>query len=332
MKILVSMLMAIILLLTFALPAFAADSPESITISNVQAFRNLAESGDTLIMFHYAMPYASDNYTTTVASRGIIFRLNNASGNVTQTGAPYVYPYFDTNGYGDGVGSFYMSATDNWTWGSAGVINILTTTLLTPYTIASYTLTAADYVTESTQEANRSLLADYVLLECDDLESTYEDTGVILKATSDAGIILSPYGEAYFQGVVTGLSTLCPELFFIQTSIPEVMDTTDYDLSAGEAIAARTLADDMGEGFVNLPTLFNMNMYAFWGIICVVATIVACVLTARKDWGIEPGLLIGAGVTTGMAFVLGGLIFGLIMLAAFSAIIALVWLLILRRA
>lgn len=44
---------------------YAADileSPESITVSDIKVFRNLAESGDILYVFQYDIAYASDNY------------------------------------------------------------------------------------------------------------------------------------------------------------------------------------------------------------------------------------------------------------------------------
>lgn len=322
----------LVLFAVFVNPVIADDSPESITISNVMAFRNLAESGDVLIMFHYDMAYSSDNWSDVPASTGIILRLQDDSGNITQTGNPYVYPYFETNGYGDGNGAFYLTATDNYTWGIEAVINILTSPTLTPYTINSYTLTIADYTTEETQAENRASLADYILLECDSLEAIYDDTGIVLKTTSDAGIILSPYGEAYYQGVVTGISSLVPELFFIQSSVPEMLDTSDYDLLMGDTIAARTDADDMGEGFANTAALFHLNKYAFWLIIVGIVTIAACFITIRKEWGIEPGLAIGSLVFSGLAFIVGGMIFGVIMLCSFVAIISVVWILILKRA
>ena len=315
-----------------AIPAIAADAPDTITISNVMAFRNLAENNDVLILFHYDMPYASDNYTDTPASRGIIFRLNSAGGDVLQTDSPYVYPYFETNGYGYGVGAFYLTASDNYTWESEATIDVFTGPTLTPFRENSYTLTTSDYSLETTQAGNRDDVESYILLECDDLEATYEDTGIVLKSTSDAGIILSPYGEAYFQGVVSGINNMVPDLFFIQSSIPEVLDTTAYDLSVGDAIAARTDADDMGEGFENTAALFHLNKYAFWLIVTGLITIATCILTIRKEWGIEPGLAIGGLVFSGLAFVVGGMVFGAVMLASFIGIIGIVWIFVLKRA
>lgn len=329
-----SLLIAIVLLLALSPVANAADSPESIVISNVAVFRNLAESGDVLIMFQYDMTYPSDNYTDVPASRGIMLRLIDTDGStVLQTDSPYVYPYFDTNGYGDGVGAFYFAGSENYTWNSATTINIITCEgILSPQITSSKELTDSDYSLETTQAGNRDELSQYVLLVCDDLESIYSDTGIVLKSTGDDGLILSPYGEAYFQGVVIGMADLCPELFFIQSSVPEVLPTSTYNLSYGDAIAARTDADDMGEGFTNMAALFHMGKYAFWLVITAVLTVIFCVFTIRREWGIEPGLLLGGLVFTTLAFIIGGMVFGALMLMSFVCVIGLVWILLLKRA
>ncbi len=324
--------LVILLLMIFPSSVFAADdSPDSITISNVQAFRNLAESGDVLILFHYSMPYTT--YPDTYASDSIIYRLMNTDNTtVLQTSQPYVYPYFDSNGYGEGVGSFYFTASDNLTWGLAYNIDMFTNVLLTPYIIQSYTIDTTDYVTETTQTDNRDLVEQWVFLESDGLEADYSDTGIILITTSDVGLILSPYGEAYFRGAIPGLQSLAPELFFIQTMVPEVMSVTPYDLSVGDTYADRLVGDDLGEGFDNMPGIFGMNKYAFWGLGICGLTIAACVWCSRKGWGIEIGL--GTGVLAGicLSLLIGDVIFGIIMLGSLGAAIGIVYLLILRKA
>lgn len=77
----------------------------------------------------------------------------------------------------------------------------------------SYTLTADDYTAATSQEDNQDELKELVLLWCDRLDSIYEETGVILKTSSDAGMVLSSYGESYFTGAIEGLQAICPDLF-----------------------------------------------------------------------------------------------------------------------
>lgn len=100
-----------------ATPTFAVTNPDSMGFggysSNViRVFRNLVESGDSLFTFHYAIPYDSDNYPVETAAETIVFRLYDDAGNLTATFEPYVYPYFGTNGYGDGIASIYFDADD----------------------------------------------------------------------------------------------------------------------------------------------------------------------------------------------------------------------------
>lgn len=328
-------LFAIAALILAASPALAyITAPTSLTISNIKVFRNLAESGDVLVMFHYSMPYASDNYSTTPASASIIFRMVD-SDNVTvlQTGAPFVNPFFGSNGYGEGDGSFYFAASDNYTWDEATKISIIESPgYFSPSANTTYTLTLSDYVTVTTQETNREALKNYVLLECDILASDYSATGIILKSSSDAGIILSVYGELYYRGVVPGLQSLCPGLFFLQTVTPELITIDAYDMSLQTTLTDRLATDDLGRGFTRMGTLLNMSGAAFAGLLVFMGTIVAAILTARKGWGVEPGLGIGAVATIAVALLIGGGIFAFVMIASLCAGIGIVYLVQLKRA
>lgn len=326
----------VITLLLFAIPAYAyIVAPTSVTISDVTAFRNLAETGDMLIMFHYSMPYASDNYSETPASESIMLRLYDTDNTtLLQAGVPYVNPFFGSNGYGEGDGSFYLDASEaSGKWGTAVVIDISgSPVFFSPSFTKSYTLTTSDYTTETTQEANRDLLKSFILLECDRLAAAYQSTGIVLKATSDIGIVLSPYGELYFRGAVNGLQNLCPDLFFIQSLIPSTMTVETYNTSLMDTYTNRLATDDLGKGFTRMGSLIGTGGPFFCGLLVVIVTLYLSYWAHRKNWGTEVGMLGGAIFAIIMSALVGDVVFIMVMAGSLVGAIGLVWLMFLKKA
>ena len=78
-RLLLSSVLAIVLLCVVAAPVYALEPPDSMSIESVRAFRNLAETGDAVIIFHYKIGYGA-GYPTTPASSSIIFRLYAENG------------------------------------------------------------------------------------------------------------------------------------------------------------------------------------------------------------------------------------------------------------
>ena len=326
------------LLLSIMLPITVAayvEEMEDISITNISVFKDLAETDDYLVVFHYNMPFTSDNYSSTPASRSIEFTLLDDTGELIQTGKPYVYSVFESNGYGNGVGSFYFDADTAPTWESETVIGIKKLPgFFTSANTTSITITATDYSTVTGQENNRNALKEWVLLKCDDLESVYSDTGVVLKASSDSGIILSGFGETYFRGAINGLQDLCPGLFFIQTLVPEsYTDATTYNMTLQDTYTDRLAGDDLGEGVENMALLFGgLSTGAFWGLAVFALTIGLSIYGQRKGWGAEIGIVCGLICTAGLGIIIGDALFIIIVAGAFIAGAGIVYLLILRRA
>jgi hypothetical protein len=329
-------LMAIILMLCLPIPALSLTLPSSMSIPDVKVFRNLAETGDMLYIFEYDIAFTSDNYSqTTPASDSFIFRLYNTDG-VTLLAAttPYIYSFFGSNGYGHGVSSFYFSAnTTKPTWGSAVTIELYgVPAYFSPAQSYSYTLTTSKYTTSTTEEANRAELYNYVLILSDRLASYYHSTGIILKATSDSGIILSSYGELYFRGAIPGLQSLCPTLFYIQVYVPQRMDTsTSYNMSQQDIYTARHATDDVGTALTSLGALMGVSG-AFAGAgVCFTICIAICVFFNKKGWSTEFGMFISAIICTLGALLLGNILFTVLMIVALLAAMGLVWVLLLKR-
>lgn len=335
----ISTFLVLLLLLLIPTAVYAADpitSPESVSIDDVRVYHNLAETDDMLVIFQYDIAFTSDNYSTVPASDTFQFRFYDTDGTTLRASdTPYVYAFFESNGYGQGVGSFYLAASDNKpTWGDPAIINIAgSPTYFDPVPDpVNLELSPSDYTTATTQADNQDELKAYVLLLCDRLQSAYQDTGIVLKTTSDSGIVLSPYGEMYFRGAVTGLQDLSPELFFIQVYVPEQMPVSTYNMTVGDTYGGRLDTDDLGEGFTNTGAVIGVSGNIAAALIAIVLTLVFCFYCVKKNWNIEIGLAGGGLIGIFFALIMGDAVFAGIMIASLLAIMGIVWLVLLKRA
>ena len=316
--------------------AGSLSAPSNLTVEDSKVFRNLIHAGDILYVFEFEIEFPSDNYSTTPASDTIMFRLYDAD-NTTQvlmTSVPYVYAFFESNGYGRGVSSFYFAEGDTKpTWGDEVNIEIYPSPTQFEATDSGNKVVSPDrYVSETTQEANRDVLRDYVLLLSDRLEAAYQDTGIVLKSSTDSGIMLSPYGETYFRGAINGLQALCPQLFYIQTYIPEKITVQSYNMSLADTYAGRLATDDLGKGFSRAGDVIGVSGQAAAAIIVFGATFGLCIWTSKKQWGVEIGMVGGLIIAIFMSLIMGNVVFTVLMIGSLVAIMGIVWLLLLKRA
>lgn len=305
----------------------------SFTSNNIKVFRNLAVDGDRLYVFHYKITFTDDLYPDETAPETISFRLYDAAGTLKATFKPYVYPYFNTNGYGDGIGAVYFeSSADAPEWGTAAELNIDGwPAYYTGLTAFTYTLLPEDYIDSTTQEDNQDQLKELIFLWCDRLDAIYSDTGVVLKSASDIGNVLSTYGESYFSGVIEGLQAMCPEIFFMQVYVPERMDVS-YNMTMGDTFGGR-LSDtsEWKRGLEHIGESIGVSTYVVITFLFAIISIAACVFAIKKGWGIEPGAGISALICIAGAILFGNVLLAILMIVSLVAVIAIVWLLLLRR-
>lgn len=324
-------IIAIVLIVLLGLPTIfvQAETPSDavITMQDAAAFRNLGASGDMLILAH--IRWSTGNATSTPASSAVSVRLVSDNGTTITAKSPYVFSPFDDNGYGDFVVSFYLS--DNTTWGDNTTIQVvgLPAYFVTP-PIMNYTMGAADYTDELTQDDNRAAMKTYVLNLTDILRTIYPL--VELKSQTDSGTVLSSYGEAYFSSVIEGLQVLCPSLFFVQTYVPEEITTQDYDMSTGDTYTARLLGTDIMLGATRIGAYIGVSGAVFFAILTFVGCIAVIVAAMRKGWKLEAALLIDVGILTGMAILVGDLLFTLIMIIGLLAVIGIAFAIFGKRA
>lgn len=329
---LLAVILFLIILTVIATPVFAyLDNPTSMTIESVMWFRNVAVDGDMACIFHYNIAYGT--YPDTPASETIIFRLYDTDGETLKAvNAPYSYVLFATRGYGNGISSFYIPPGSGMAWGESYKINIHGLPLY--FTgLSSYMedIAAADWSTEdSAMASQQKALYDYVLKLCDDFKNIY--TAVPLKVATDGEFSLSPYGESYLTGAIPGIYSMCSQLFFSQVYVPRTMTTDNYTLSLAEQYKKRMEHTDIERGGNRIGAIFHVSGEFFYGVITTVLCIVACVITMRKGWGIESGLVISAGLVILAAVLIGDWIFTLCMVGMLVAAILLFWILHLKRA
>jgi hypothetical protein len=318
-------------------PTQALTLPSSMAIPDAKVFQNLAETGDMFYIFEYDIAFTSDNFSDNVsATDSFVFRLY-ATDNVTvlATTTPYSYPYFGSNGYSHGVSGFYFSNADTKpTWGSEVKIELYgSPTYFTPAQSCNHTMTAGEYTSYTTKEANQDALYKRVLIMADRLTHDYKSTGVQMSGSSDMGIVLSSlYGEAYFRGAIDGIQTLCPNLFYIQVYVPQPNDSSmSYNMTLADTYKARHATDDIGRGFTRLGAAMGIGGAAAGAGICFIACLVVCVLFTAKGWSVEFGMFISAIISTFFALILGDIVFTVLMIVALLAAMALVWVFLLKR-
>lgn len=317
-----------------AFVAFAAAQPTFTAMETVDVYRNLAEEGDALFVFHWEYDY-SDNVTMLPdepASDSIIYRFFDTDGTtLLATGTPYVFSPLDTNGYEDNVGAFYFNAADNLTWGQAYTISVYGTPgFFTPAVEIAYVLQAEDYTTSTTQAENRAEVYALVLSLADRFSSLYD---IELKTTSDSGIVLASYGELFFRGAIDGLQTLCPALFFIQVYVPEAMAVQPYDMSLGTTYTGRTSETDLGRGFTRLGQLMGGMSKAFAaGVVWMAILMTIIIVCLKKKWGMDTGMLLCVPAGIAGAVIIGDVIFTVLMCLSLVAGIGIIYLVSLKRA
>ncbi len=331
-RLVIAFALALTLALGFSVPALAVDPPDSISIQSVKAWRNLYEDGDMTILFWYKMPYTGA-YPTTTATDTIIFRLYAADGTtLLATATPYTMSVFETNGYGNGIGGFYLDADDAPTWGDALKINVLgLPTYFDPPQTYTYTMSASDLSSATDQDDSRLDMYNFTISLCSAFAVIYPDYS--LKSATDSGTCLSLYGEIYFRGVLPGIQAICPNLFSVQTYVPEPIPTVSYNMSLGETYTSRLIGSDLMRGADRLGNhVGGISGYWVFGIAAFGGCIGLCVLTQRLGWGLEPGLVAGGVLGVGAALLLGSFLFTLVMIGSLIAAAAVMYVLFLKRA
>jgi hypothetical protein len=319
MKILRVFLLILTLLISIIPSPVSAENPEDAVISIVSAdvYRNLVTTNDSLYLFFWN--WSSGNYSTTLASEGVILTL--ADGNTTLASTtPYVFTSFNNSGYGYGVAGFYFLPSRNLTWQADYTFTIEGAPLVfTSTPTYSYTLLTSDYDNSTSQNDSRYALGNQTLSIASQLEHQYSQ--VLLRSNN----ILTPYGEAYFTAVVPGLRILAPQIFETSLGTPTLMPVQAYDTTLPDALTARIAGTDIHKGPTRLGAKIGVSGFVIWGVIAFVICLWVLIKTAKAGWPTEVGLFLCGTIMTGFALLVGDLIFTVIMIMAFLGIIGIAW-------
>jgi hypothetical protein len=328
MKRILAVLGVMFLSLTWALPVHAQTvqpQPDSMSVLSVRAFTDLVETGDVSIVFRWSVDYGDDytaaNYTAlNPASLAIIFQMYDPTGaTLLSTATPYVYGPFATNGYNQGVSSFYFTAADLLPEGLGYLIRITQSPVyFTTPVSTTYTMTGNDW-TNSTEGD----MYDHVMQLCDYLLAEYPT--VTLKTSTDVGLVFSTYGESYFRAAVPGIQALCPALFYVQDYIPTEMTVTPYDSTLQDQYSIRMQGSEVKRGADRLMAHFGLTGYFGLGMGILVACIGCGIYSSRKGWGLEPGLIGASLVAIGGALLIGNAVFTIVMIGTLIAVIAIMF-------
>lgn len=324
-------ILAIGLLLASPVLAYLDPPTSATSIQSVVVARNLVDEGDVGVFFHFRVPY--DTYPTDAsATDSIVFRLYDTDEvTLLATNVPYVFASFETNGYGDGMSMFYFTDNSSITWDDSYRINIVGLPLyFDPSLTSLYTLTSADFVDAVTQADNRAELFTYIIGICNTFKTIYPE--VVLKSSTDSGTVLSEYGESYFRSAVLGIQSMCPQLFFAQTYIPEVMAVVPYDMSLPETYAIRLVGTDIYRGADRLGDEIGVTAHFVFAIITFAGAIGICIFTMKRGWGLEPGMVAAFCIGLIAALLVGDVLFGIIMIVSLLAGIGIMFVFFQKRA
>ena len=327
MKKILALLFAAFLAISGVLPVFAQTvqpQPDSIALLTTRAFVDLVETGDTAIIFHWSFDYG-DNYTAAnytalnPASLAIIFQMYDPTGaTLLSTATPYVYAPFATNGYNQGMSSFYFSAADALPPGQAYIIRITQSPVYfaVPTTV-DFTMNPA--WTDTTEGD----MFDYVMQTCDYLLAEYPT--IPLKTSVESGMVLNTAGSAYFYGAVPGIQTLCPALFYVQDYTPAEMAVTPYDSTLQDQYSIRMQGSEIKRGADRLAAHFGLTGYFALGMAILVICIGCGIYSSKQGWGLEPGLIGASLVAIGGALLIGNAVFTIVMIGTLIAVMAIMF-------
>jgi hypothetical protein len=266
-----------------AVPAYAAmpnpDNPPTITRINV--FRNLLQSGDMLYVWEANIPYA----TTPDYKVGDAFVWQLLNG-ATVLGSNTGFAYHD-DGYNYNVYSMYFSAATvtvkGMVWNTAYILRLSGSpaAFTTP---PSYNYAVSGYTTYTSQADNQAALADEIILIASDLNVRWSlTTDYYLSSEIETGTVLSGYGETVFRGAIYGVQAFAPAAFSYVLNDLEVTDRawgSNYTTNLSNQYSGTWIETARNASMTFLGTTYDLTSLIILLIACVVIAIGNLALTS----------------------------------------------------
>lgn len=238
-----------------------------------------------MVAVHYNIDYSITGEPAETARDLFLVRLLDGA---TQLGVTRPYPYYN-DGYDQGIVALYWSAATAPDWGDEYTVRIQGTPAAwgSP-PVTNFTLGSASYSNVSGPTANRQALYDWFVTAIEALEANWS---VSLLDHTESGAILNATGQSYLTAAITGLSALCPQLFWVQETS---MDTGARSWGTGQAdlYAARYDGTWVGNAMIAAGSLFGVSPQLVGSILFVlVPFILIMVLSERKFFTSTPALI-----------------------------------------
>ena len=206
-------------------------NPDTLLIHSANAYRNLLEDDDVLLLVHYQIGYEA--LPIVRADQAWIVKLVDANGD--DLGANTPYPY-DSYGYGQGVVSLYWQAVDAPAWEGAHTVTVQGNPAHHPDPQeVSIVLQTGNYCACATAEDAQIALAAQVRLLATHLGGEW---AAILVQTTPDGPVLTLSGEGYFANAIPGLKAMVPAI--LPTQVQELEWTrAEHGQDLQETVADR---------------------------------------------------------------------------------------------
>ena len=292
-------------------PVYAINKPSSVSITDIHVNRNLLETGDMLVHAKYEVAY--DSTPSETINDTFIFNVMDTD-NTTVLGSVLPYP-FDSNGFGEGIISFYFGASSAPTWGQAYCIRVAEN----PAYFASpdkydSVMSSGDYTTLSTQADNREELRNKLITLAQELEIAWDTT---LTTQSDVGTVLNTTGAAYFRYAIVGLQSMCPEIFSVVVDDPEY-DPRSWNVTQATTYENRFDGTWVGNAFSGFASMFgNIDQQLSTSMIILIACGILIGGSMLALGSPFPGLLMSAAVLPA-GMMLGMFSYGMMAIIAIS--------------
>ncbi len=264
-RIIVTVLVILIAVLGFAVPAYAVmplpDAPSQVLTAYV--FPGCAEPGDIGIFVVYSIPYAvvpativSDAYAITFIDTDGVTQLASAS--------PYVYVnsgYSGTTGEPAGIAWMYLTAAEVTAYGiSSALIASYDIQIVGNPTLVwagAIPLTIGSLTSWGTEATTRTQLGLKVLQTADTLGIYWS---LALSQESPMGTVLTTTGEQYFVTSIPNLRSMCPQIFAAGAVTP-TKPYLDYESGFG-AIITNLAGTVAGSPITLVAGVNNVNLTA----------------------------------------------------------------------
>jgi len=266
-----------------AVPVYAdmPDPDSAPTITRMDIYRNLLETGDMLYIWEANIPYATTpDYKV---SDAYVWQLLDGG---TVLGASSGFAYH-TDGYNYNVFSMYFSAADfvakGMIWNTAYTLRLSGSPAIF-VTPPAYNYAVSGYTTYTTQADNRLALTDTIILIASDLNNRWSlTTDYYLTSEIETGTVLSTYGEIVFRGAVYGVQAMAPSAFAYIVSNLEITDRTwgtNYTTNLTNQYSGTWIETARNASMDFLGTSYDLTSLIILLVACIVIVIGNLSLTA----------------------------------------------------